>query len=172
MKKPNHVQEAATQLVAEHPELPARTLARMLHKADPMLFPTIEQARSAVRIVLGVHGEHNRQQSAKKELHRPPRQAGQWDGIPKGEREINWTAHTIRARRVLMLSDLHVPYHDRESLITALEVGKAENCDHLFINGDLMDCYAISRWETNPAKRSFKKELTATRATLKAFTEA
>ncbi len=165
--------DIAAELVAANPSLPARTLARMLKRDHPKLFTSVERARSEVRRVLGVNGVfHRKTLKGHQQLRRAPRKAGEWDGIPIGEREIDWTPHNIRARRVLVLADIHAPYHFRDALVKALEVGRAEGCDHLFLNGDALDCYAISRWETDPRKRDFKKELDVAKTMLRTFSDA
>ncbi len=63
--------------------------------------------------------------------------------------------------RVLILSDIHIPYHDNNSLALAINYDK--KVDIIILNGDILDCYAISRWEREPDKRFLKAELIAVR---------
>jgi predicted phosphodiesterase len=169
MKRPAHSKTVASSLVSKHPNLAARTLARMLHKEHNALFPTIERARSMVRYCLGLKG---RQQRSNATHPRTARKAGEvWGFIPDGDKEIDWKAHRISAKKVLVLSDIHAPFHDPQALKAALEIGRTEGCDHLFLNGDFWDFYAASRWETDPRRRDFKRELEVGKQILKGMSD-
>jgi len=54
---------------------------------------------------------------------------------------------------VLVISDVHVPYHDADALEAAIEYGLEAGCDTCYINGDFQDCTAISRHEKTPIER-------------------
>jgi len=66
------------------------------------------------------------------------------DAIPEG---FDDTRHvvTIRAARLGIISDLHVPVHDVHATQIALRTLRDRGIDTLVINGDLMDMYALSR---------------------------
>ena len=66
-------------------------------------------------------------------------------------------------KKVLLLSDIHFPYHDVRALTTALKYGQKEEVDAIFINGDLMDFYQLSFHEKDPRVTSISDELEATR---------
>lgn len=72
----------------------------------------------------------------------------------------NRTPRAIKGpARVLILSDIHYPFHDREALILAVEHGVKFKPTHLLINGDMVDFYAGSSFETDPSKRNMPEEL-------------
>lgn len=85
--------------------------------------------------------------------------------IPDGEEEIEIPEMILpkRYRRIAVISDVHLPYHDRNALVTALKDIKATEVDAIYINGDLMDAYQLSRHEKNKLNRSFKYEVDMTR---------
>ena len=64
---------------------------------------------------------------------------------------------------ILVMGDIHVPYHDHVALKTALDYGKEHKINTIFFNGDLIDFYQISRFDTLERRRSVKQELEATR---------
>jgi predicted phosphodiesterase len=64
---------------------------------------------------------------------------------------------------ILLISDLHIPYHDIEAITIALDYGKKENVNTIFINGDLIDNSQVSRFEKDMKKRSVKQEFDATK---------
>lgn len=63
--------------------------------------------------------------------------------ISHGHREV-LDALRIDAARIGIISDVHVPSHDKNATEAALRYLKARNIDTLIINGDFMDMYAIS----------------------------
>lgn len=60
---------------------------------------------------------------------------------------------------ILVLPDIHVPYHSIEALTAAIDYGKKMEADTILINGDFLDCYSISSFEKDPRKRRFSEEL-------------
>lgn len=85
--------------------------------------------------------------------------------IPDGEDEIEIPEMILpkRYRRIAVLSDIHLPYHERSALVTALKDVKEIGVDAIYINGDLMDAYQLSRHEKNKFNRNFKYEVDMTR---------
>ena len=64
-----------------------------------------------------------------------------------------------KCKRMLVLPDVHVPYHNVEALTAALSYGIKHKADTVLINGDFLDCYAISSFEKDPRRRGFAAEL-------------
>lgn len=60
---------------------------------------------------------------------------------------------------ILILSDIHLPYHSKGALSAALNDGKRRNVNCIILNGDTMDFYQISRFIKDPSKRGVKYEL-------------
>lgn len=61
--------------------------------------------------------------------------------------------------RVLVLSDVHVPFHATEILTLALDYAKKWKPTHVLLNGDLIDFYAESEFLRNPKMRNLAGEL-------------
>lgn len=70
----------------------------------------------------------------------------------------SWEPHTLLGKRILCLSDIHIPYHSELALAKAVEHGKTLEPDTVLLNGDFCDFYSISRWTKNPKQRNFKAE--------------
>jgi len=62
-------------------------------------------------------------------------------------------------KKIGILSDIHFPYHDLAALTCAIKHLKDQKIDCLYLAGDCFDFYAISRFERDPDKRDFKKEV-------------
>jgi predicted phosphodiesterase len=153
--------ELAASLVARFPNTPSLTLAKKLYKENVSLFTTLEAARSVIRRVRGADGERERKRCSVKENYRAPRQAGDVFGsLPKGLTDFNdWQAFDMGGKhKTLLLSDIHAPYHDAQSLGIALKKGLDAGCDQVLLNGDTLDFYSLSFWEKDPRKRDFSSE--------------
>jgi len=67
----------------------------------------------------------------------------------------------------VLLSDIHLPYHDDEALFTALEFGQQMEVDCIYLNGDTMDIHQLSKHERDPRKKDFLYERDCARVFLK-----
>lgn len=54
--------------------------------------------------------------------------------------------------RVVILSDMQIPYEDGQAVDQALQVIDSINADLVILNGDIDDCYAISDFDKDPDK--------------------
>lgn len=57
-------------------------------------------------------------------------------------------------RTIMVWPDTHAPYHDPEAVAVALAVLKAVKPDALVILGDFFDCYSVSRFPKDPARKT------------------
>lgn len=91
-----------------------------------------------------------------------PVYANEFDGFPEIESLHVETPVYIfpkSCNNVLIISDLHVPYHSNQAIRTTLRYAKEKEINTLIINGDGMDCYTMSRWQKDYKLRDFHKEL-------------
>jgi len=132
--------------------LPALTIARhLVANYGPEFDHDLEQARTAVRYVLGKSGAKNRDKTKDKELFRDTVVP-----MPKTWRKPRVPYH-LDPGLWLILSDIHIPFHEPDPLEAAIEWGQANNVDGVFLNGDCMEQLAMSFWPT--AKRDFDSEV-------------
>lgn len=69
--------------------------------------------------------------------------------------------------RVVFISDIHAPFHDVKALSILYNFIKWFKPETVFIMGDLLDCYAISRFTKDPkGKLNFKKEIDSAKVIL------
>lgn len=62
-------------------------------------------------------------------------------------------------RRSLVLSDLHIPYHDRKALKAIYGLLSDYTFEHIILNGDFLDCYSISSFTPDPRKPLIQEEI-------------
>jgi len=167
-----HRKELLEAAIKKNPEWPAMTLAKHLRAQYPKEWPTLDAARSSVRYVVGSSGKYRKHAIAPRE----PRKAGEdWTQyLPKEQRTLHeWGLFDIKgAHRALVLSDVHSPFYDEAALKLAIEYGRERDTTLVLLNGDIMDCYALSRWEKNPEIRDFPGEVRSGRDVLKAVRAA
>lgn len=162
-----------TELLSRFPDAPALTLAKKAYRERPGLWRDVEGARRAIRYRLGQQGKGLRKQIADKRFFREPRKPG-WTGIiPEAVTQFaDWKALEIDGpQRVLVLADIHIPFHDPEALQVALDYGLAKKPTIVLLNGDIADHYSISRWQTDPELRDFPKEINAVKQLLRGLRE-
>lgn len=156
--------QLARDYIQRFPRHGTRTLARVMAAEHPLRF-TEETARASIRNV----SEAGRANRKFIQIPRNP-SSGPPPAVPESKAKP-WTPVQLcdKAERVFVMSDIHVPYHDDLALACALNESKAYKPTIIFINGDLCDFYAISRWVTDPDVRDFKGEIASLRQFLAAL---
>lgn len=143
-------------------ELPNLTVARMVYKAYPHLWPSLNAVCSAVRYRRGNCGNRHRRSVKGSPLVRPNGKAGfHWE-FPKSSAP-GYTAFELDAAETLILSELHIPFHDTPALVAVIARARKRNPHCILLNGDVCDFFSISRFEKNPKESSLKDELDLTR---------
>ncbi len=54
--------------------------------------------------------------------------------------------------KAILLGDTHHPFHDKQTIRLVLKFLKDWEPDNIFLMGDIVDCYAISRFDKNPKR--------------------
>ena len=149
------------ELCAQFPTTPSRTLARMVYKKWRAEFTSLDSAYQCVRGVRGNHGRGNRS-TYKSELFRPNQPAGHIWQFPHSYAP-SYHPFILDAAKTLILSDLHIPFHDTAAIMAAVEFAAPRSPDCILLNGDVCDFFSLSRFDKNPTESSIKKELDLTR---------
>lgn len=64
-------------------------------------------------------------------------------------------------KNVLILSDIHIPYHNIPAIEEAVNYGLIKKIDSILLNGDIIDCYMLSKFQPDPRERNFGEEIIA-----------
>ena len=132
--------------------LPDRTIARyVLHTFGDLYDNDLEKIRTRVRYFTGKAGKRGRKIISDKSLFKDS-----VTKMPKTWRQVNKPYH-LDPGVWLVLSDVHVPFHEPVPLEQAIRFGQAEKVTGVFINGDFQDCASVSYWPN--ARRDFNKEV-------------
>jgi len=155
-------QEIVDKALKDFPETATTTLAKMLFKQHPAVFTKLDNVRAMIRYRRGNKGEANRQKAKKNhsKTFRTNGKAGY--KIPVSDKKDRADYKLVKGKW-LILSDIHIPYHDEEALEIALSHGEEQGIEHIYLNGDTCDCYNISSYQRDPEERDLSNELTKTR---------
>jgi predicted phosphodiesterase len=147
-------------------EMPTLKLARIIYSENNLLFKDVEDARLILRYIEGKHGADSRK--FKTIIHMPERPKNPYN-LPDSD-ETAYTPYIFKGhKRIGILSDIHVPYHNIPSLTAAITYFKKSKPDALLLNGDAIDCHRLSRFVKDPKKRNFKLELDTFKALFDIF---
>lgn len=154
--------------VEKFPTTSKRAIARMMMRDHPLIWPTPHAARCSVNLVTGSGGNHNRSHTRLKDLYRAGKEGNGFPSIPPGLAHFkDWALFPIpEARRVLLLPDAHIPYHDKNAIDLAIRYGVRRKANLIILNGDWGDFFSASFWEKDPRKRDLKNEIALIRQSL------
>lgn len=142
---------------------PQRSIARLLIDKYPTVYKDFEDARSSVRYVVGSSGKKDRKNNPRKHLYQDMKDTFEkLYSLPEGDKN-DWQPYICTGKRVLVISDIHIPYHSLYALQKAINYGVENKMDTILINGDLIDFHGISRYEKDPRKRRPGEEIEMTR---------
>lgn len=154
----------------DNPKMPTATLARMILKNHPLDFSTVDSLRSRIRTIRNEHSEAaNKKENAhlkRTEKQKHMAQSNQdWHDLPETDyTEIEPYEIPKGNNRILVLSDVHVPYHDPKAIVLATEYAKKHlNPNVIYLNGDIMDVYQASRFVKDRRLRDLAGELELTK---------
>ena len=132
--------------------LPKQTIARHILNTYGGLFDNdLEKIRNTVRYWMGSHGAEKRNTITDKSLfyNTPTKLPPTW--------KKTRTPYKLPVGIWLVLSDIHIPFHDKTAVEAAIQAGQAEKVDGVFFNGDMQDCESVTYWPT--AHRDFNGEV-------------
>jgi predicted phosphodiesterase len=142
--------------------MPTLTLARIMYNENKEAFNNVDHARTTLRMVEGKTGANNKKYTKDKSLFmNEERPKNPWK-LPESEETI-YEPFIIKAKKLAVLSDIHIPYHSLSALSAGLDLIQSEKPDAILLNGDTIDFYGLSRFMKDPRKRSVAHELQATR---------
>jgi predicted phosphodiesterase len=133
----------------EAPDRPTREIAKYLVARYPALFTAFESTRDLIRYHRGETYANKKRSDENTVIPR----------APKAKRKTRQTIAIRKPGRYLILSDAHFPYHCPAAIDEAVRHGIEEQCDHLVLNGDMLDAYQQSRFVRDPNARSIDDEI-------------
>jgi predicted phosphodiesterase len=132
-------------------EMLKRPLAKLIYKEHPQVFNSEEHVRQTIKNYTTNISARGMADGRFIGACQPPTQARPREDfiLPK----VN--------NNVLLLSDIHVPYHDIQAIDAALNWGKDHNINTIILSGDFMDFFRLSRFMQSVHEPDLSYELDA-----------
>jgi predicted phosphodiesterase len=131
-------------------KLSKTALSRLILREHPNLFPDVETARSAIRYHTSTSGKKHRQKVNNPITYK----------LPEPDHCNTKPFRLPKAiDRLVVLGDIHIPYHDTPAVVAAIEYIKREGVKYVFLNGDVLDFYNESSFQKDRKKRDLAQEL-------------
>lgn len=144
--------DLARQYRDKYPDMPSLKLARIIYKENGPMFTNVEAARTVLRSIEG------KTDKTTKQTHKcPPRPYNPYK-LPDSD-ETKFEPFILKYKRIAILSDIHVPYHNIEALTAAIDYIKKNPVEAIVLNGDLFDFHGLSKYLKDPRKKNFAQEL-------------
>lgn len=140
-------------------EMPMLKLARIMYNENKLVFPSIDAARTGLRYIEGKLGSKHRKYVKDSPFLKTGERPKNPYNLPESEAEPFENFIMPFYKKIFVMNDIHLPYHDTAALTAALDFGKANKPDAIFLNGDVMDFHQLSYFEKDPRKKHFAYEL-------------
>lgn len=135
-------------------KLSKKKLSELIHHKYPDLFKNPDAARTIIRILTDSRGDKTKRSNWVKEEYKVV-----WKGLslPKPEKN-DYSKVIVKEKRIGILSDIHLPYHDHEALNAAIKylINWEPNC--IILNGDCIDLYHASNFDRDSRNRDLAYE--------------
>jgi len=154
--------KTAKEYCQRFPNTPTMTLAKKLYKENSLLYTNLESARGLIKYYRGLSGAEMRKDTRDKTLLKTAAYKYNPFELPESE-SVKAKVFKLPTgiKKVLLISDLHIPYQDNKAIAAAMQDGIDEEVDCVFINGDAADFYQLSFHEKDPRKTSIPNEIQA-----------
>jgi predicted phosphodiesterase len=145
--------------LSRYSDKPILTIAKKIYEDNPILFKDIESVRTMLRSISGSAGAKTRKK--KTELTRPlSYKYAPFESIPQSYAEPREPFVMPKAcNKILILNDIHFPFHSEEALRVAINYGVEQNVNCVLLNGDVLDVYQLSDHMKDPSKPRMREEL-------------
>ena len=156
--------EIAEDFLSENQNLPTRTISRYLHQQFPEYWLKPMSARSTVQTLRGEKKDSKKWSQNKVEKYKTTKEIRMErianKGIPETDyKKLEPFVIPRGNNNILFLSDIHLPYHDVKALELAIDYGKKNKVNAVYLNGDTMDMYQMSRFIKDRRLRDMNSEL-------------
>jgi predicted phosphodiesterase len=168
MSKEQSHRKQCTNIILEYlrkfPNSPSKTLARKIYAENTGYFTNLEVVYGRVRYYRGQSGKRSRKHKQNLEFIQDLKFISMKTNasLPASLTQKRGTfVFPTGCKKLGIIGDIHIPYHDEDAIETACDKMEEENVDSILINGDLLDFYQLSFHEKDPRKVHFKDEIEA-----------
>ena len=140
----------------EYPNVKKRTLSRIIYKDFPLLWSNEESIRKSILYLTGSSGK-NKLQILNTDKYLTPEKIIKKYNLPESI-EQPYEAYKIIGNKVLIFSDTHIPFHSITAIEAMFDFTVNKNITTIILNGDITDCYDLSKFDKEPNKEKANEE--------------
>ena len=163
MKQTSEAAKAVIAALGKFKDTPSKTLARKLYNDNPGAFTSETNCYTMVRYYRGARGPRHRMIVKDKSNIRPLENPANFKWKLPPSKAKPWVPFELNYTRTAIMSDIHVPFHDRKAIEAFVKNAKAFKPNAILLNGDICDFYSASRFEKNSSLSSLRDEVESTR---------
>lgn len=158
-----HAQKLIAKIIKDYlikfPKAATNSLSKKIYEENKELFKNQESVRNSLRYLRGNAGKAKLSALKDKSFLSEPKERNY--SLPESWAEYPQKFELPRTiKKVLILSDIHIPYHDVDAVKIAVEKGVEDGCDAVYLNGDILDFFQLSFHEKDARNRpSIKQEI-------------
>lgn len=175
--KKNFKSEIVKEYLTKYPNDPSLTVAKRIYKDYSLAFKDVDAVYRIIRYYKGKSGDKDRVAVNKETTfyEGTTYNFAPFEKIPESYENIIEPYHLPiddrKQTNILLLSDIHFPYHSVKTIKAAIKYGIDKEVDIIYLNGDILDFYQISDFGKDPSKPRMKTELELGRWFLKSLRE-
>ena len=147
-----------TKYLEAYPQMENRTLARLICKENSAILFDVEQVRSVIRYRRGAIGAENLYKLADTTCLTSEKLALKYD-IPRPIKRHDFKPFQLYKNKVLFMADHHFPFHCPDTIAATIDYAKNQNLDGICLLGDVMDCYAESKFDKTESEATMELEI-------------
>ncbi len=136
--------QLAIEYLYKFPSISKSSIAAKLYNDQSHVFPSVEDARSAIRRVTGANGDFS---SKKVNIPHTP------ELPPSTMKNREFVDLPISSNKILWLSDIHIPNQDNEALSLAIEYGVKNKINCIVLGGDVLDNTPFTNHDAPPPSK-------------------
>lgn len=140
--------------------LTSTDLAKIIFAENP-IFDSVEHARQMIRYYKGQHGRKDRKKLQDRRFVRDEVILSKFNDfdIPESDAIEYEPVYLPKVNNdILILPDLHIPYHDVNALNAVLKWAEERTINTIILLGDFWDCYKLSYFATLPDRQDLGYE--------------
>jgi predicted phosphodiesterase len=130
----------------KYPDLPTRAMAKVISEQMGFSF-------DSVRVEIMRHRKKIQQKPTTLE-YKDLQKLYKLDSV-----KICQPDYVFPYKKALVLSDIHIPFHDYDALLAAIMYGKQQGVDSVYLNGDTLDFYQASNFTKSGSMMSVREEI-------------
>lgn len=152
--------KVVTEYLEKYPKLANLTLAKLVYKENKEVFTSFDSCRVLIRYYRGANGKKQRDVLKDRRFLRDLQKPYNPFAIHESdEKEFEPFIIPEQYKKMLIIGDIHFPYHNVSSLNKVLEYSKEHKIDSILLNGDIIDFHQLSVFLRDPRKKHFAEEI-------------